>query len=487
MRNRFWVVGLALASLASAAAAADTAEIAAAKHWQALTRGDVDAAYRLLEENHPGAVVALGDSQFRRQLREGYRAALARTSQVRGYSGYVATMLGFANSIKDEHIWSRSIYGAITVQWAGLLVSKKGSHWIVADTDVAEKRFAGAEIVSCDGKSPADLGRERIGAFRADWRIAAQQVKRAPLLLIDDGNPFLERPASCELRVGTATQALKLDWRDVARTDLIPRVGAAAGFGHAGYGVKPFAQGTWIALEGLGSQAPAVLDEVRGRLDDIRKSPLVVIDLRGNGGGNSAYGHELATMLLGEEYVASVMHGSADVDCPSLWRVSPDNIKTLVSYKGRFADRFGPEYEHELDTEIVRARKALSRGAAFTAPVRCSSEPKPAPPKELPAWPATFKLVVLTDGACFSSCLLVTDELRRLGAVHVGQATDAATRYMEVREVKLPSGLGYFSTLQKADLSSPPQVGPYEPDHLFDGDIADTSAVQRWIADTLAH
>lgn len=483
--RRLWIFAGAIAALGTPANAAEAPAALAAKHWQALTRGDVEAAYRLLADNHPGAVPALDDSHFRTQLSAGYRTALGRAAQVRGYDGYVATMLGFANSMKDEHIWSRSIYGPMTVQWAGLLVSKKGSHWIVSDTDPSESEFKGAEVVSCDGKSPSDLGRERIGAFRADWRIAAQQVKRAPLLLVDDGNPFVERPTNCLLRSGASTKAVKLEWRDVARTELIPRLAAAAGIGHAGYGVSSFAGGTWIALEGLGSKAPAVLDEVRDQLPEIAQSPLVVIDMRGNGGGNSEYGHRLAQMLLGEDYVAAAMRGSGDEDCPSLWRVSPGNIETLVSYKARFGDTLGADYLAELDGEIAKARKALASHQPFTAPVRCAHRTEPAAPRKLPQWPAGFRLVVLTDSACFSSCLLVTDELRRLGAVHVGQATNAATRYMEVREVKLPSGLGYFSTLQKADLSAPAEIGPYEPTHLFDGDIADTAAVQQWVAETL--
>jgi hypothetical protein len=70
---------------------------------------------------------------------------------------------------------------------------------------------------------------------------------------------------------------------------------------------------------------------------------------------------------------------------------------------------------------------------------------------------------------------------RRLGALHVGQATDAATHYFEVREERLPSGLSFFSTLQAFSSSSPAQMGPYEPEVRYDADIANTEELQAWI------
>jgi hypothetical protein len=91
------------------------------------------------------------------------------------------------------------------------------------------------------------------------------------------------------------------------------------------------------------------------------------------------------------------------------------------------------------------------------------------------------RLLLLTDNLCFSSCLLVTDDFLTLGAFHVGQTTDAATHYLEVREEYLPSGYSMFSTLQAIDPGSPYQVGPFEPDLIYEADIADTQALEAWV------
>ena len=90
---------------------------------------------------------------------------------------------------------------------------------------------------------------------------------------------------------------------------------------------------------------------------------------------------------------------------------------------------------------------------------------------------------VLTDSTCMSACLDAVDLWTALGAIQVGRATGADTLYMEVRQVKLPSGLTQVSMPMKvyrgrARGSNEPAL----PKYRFDGDIGDTAALERWIA-----
>jgi len=78
----------------------------------------------------------------------------------------------------------------------------------------------------------------------------------------------------------------------------------------------------------------------------------------------------------------------------------------------------------------------------------------------------------------------VTEHFRDLGATQFGQTTDAATRFMEVREEYLPSGYSMFSTLQAVSLDDEPRIGPFEPKIAYDGDIADTQQLQSWVLST---
>jgi hypothetical protein len=57
---------------------------------------------------------------------------------------------------------------------------------------------------------------------------------------------------------------------------------------------------------------------------------------------------------------------------------------------------------------------------------------------------------------------------------------------MEVREDRLPSGLSMFSTLQAVAPGSAVQIGPFVPDRLFEGSIADTPALEAWVQTLVA-
>ena len=93
------------------------------------------------------------------------------------------------------------------------------------------------------------------------------------------------------------------------------------------------------------------------------------------------------------------------------------------------------------------------------------------------------RLILLTDNLCFSSCLR-SRTISHPGAFHVGQTTDAATHFVDVREQYLPSGYSMFSTLESVDSGSPSEVGPFEPVLTYNGDIADTAALEAWVIST---
>ena len=48
-----------------------------------------------------------------------------------------------------------------------------------------------------------------------------------------------------------------------------------------------------------------------------------VLDLRGNGGGASSYGDEMAQALMGERYVRGAQRGTPSANCAASWRATP--------------------------------------------------------------------------------------------------------------------------------------------------------------------
>ncbi|MEZ5958217.1 MAG: S41 family peptidase [Hyphomonadaceae bacterium] len=468
---------LALVCMGMTSAVAQSADTAA--QWREITRVDVEAAYQLLMEDHPALSRTINDTAFRSRLEAGRTLALQRADQVQTIEGYFATMAGLANVAGDKHIWWRSPYVASTAQWAGIIMRRLGDDYAVFshETQGDEVSLVGATLLSCDGVSADDFAAAKLGGFSAVWGIEAQRIQRAPTLLIDSGNPFVLKPSQCEFMRDRRRISYTLQWRDADRAALSQLVRPAQNRGAAGFGVRQFDGGMWIALQSLDDNATAVVAQVREQQAQLRAAPVVVLDMRGNGGGNSDFGAQIARVLFGEALLNHQYNGSG-ADCSTAWRVSPRNLATMRSYVTRF-ERSNPDFSRGMRELVRRAEQAQASGGELTGPVTCGSDR--AAPGRAPAPSARGLIVLVTDNTCFSSCLIVTDMFRRLGALHVGQATDAATHYMEVREERLPSGLSYFSTLQAFSPASLAQMGPYEPEIRYDPDIANTAELEAWV------
>ena len=94
--------------------------------WGPITVRDVEAAYRLLRGNHPGAAPELHDLAFQHRLNSAHVLALSRARTVTSYQGYIAVLAGFATDMGDKHIWSRPTFVVNIPRWAKIIVSKRG-------------------------------------------------------------------------------------------------------------------------------------------------------------------------------------------------------------------------------------------------------------------------------------------------------------------------------------------------------------------------
>lgn len=485
---RSWFLALLAAfAFASPGLAAERS----ADDWRALTLVDVNAAYGLVAQNHPGAAPEMGDGDFLRRLDESGALARERASRVVDFNGYAAALRGFASGLGDRHLgWKPAQYPG-PIRYPGFWIDQKGADWVVVATDDPVAPPTGARLMACDGHAPEALARQRLVGFRADPTVPAQMRRAARWLLIDDGNPFIPLPAHCLFEVNGVVRDLQLAWRPIDIPLLNARATALHPRRSAGFGVRAFTGGGWISLEQLSDKAAAVVSEVRSRWNELATAPMLVIDLRGNGGGDSSIGDDLARQLFGSRALDRLRSSGARGCNRAVWRASEGNLRTLEAYQQRFAAR-GPEVVAAFKAEAEAVRAALAAGRALSGPVdgclaRAAPTGSPVSPVSPPDdAPYRGKVIVLTDGACFSSCLLMVDRFKRLGAIQAGQPTDAATWYMEVRDEPLPSGLGSFSVLGKVGLGATRRLGPFVPTALFEGDMTDTAALERWVGATFA-
>jgi hypothetical protein len=482
--SRVWLLALMLFAAPAGAQDTDRPPLAVIASWRELTRIDVDAAHALLADNHPAAVPETGDKAFVSALKTAYARAQARAGDVTSYPGYVATLGEFANAMGDGHIWSNASFVPAYVHWAGIVVNKRNADWVVGkeDRDIVGEDIVGDRIVSCGGVAVDDFARDTLGRYRTVWSVEGMRVLAAPWLLVDTGNPFVMRPDSCVVRSAAGEKTIALHWTKISRVKLVPLVVDVAG--KAGFGIRASGAGFWIAIESLSSKAQAVVDAANAQAATLRNAAYVVIDLRGNGGGADTYGRLLADALYGDVHVRAIL-GPPDTDtlaCPSAWRASPGNISATAAEADVFA-KAGETFAAKAYREGVSQMKdALHSGRPFTAPLTCARahDTSAAPPSLMHG-----KIIVLTDSACFSSCIGVVGYFLKLGAVLAGQTTGADTHYSEVREITLPSGLSTFSTLRAIMTDAPRDIGPYTPSHPYAGDISDTAALETWIAKTV--
>jgi hypothetical protein len=455
----------------------------AAEHWRKLTIIDVEAAHALLQNNHPAAALAAEDAPFRSALDRAYMNALARAGTVTSYEGYVATVGEFANALGDGHIWSHPLFFPRTVEWAGLIAARHGEHWIVVNEDdhIEGPPLIGSRIVSCDGQAADELA-NNVLHYRAT-AVEAEQVLKSGWLLVDEHNPFLQRPRSCIFEFGGKQATRNLSWSTINRNTLLTQYWKKA-FGEAGFSVRQIGASFWIAIQELTPKAQPVIDAITTQKETIRSSRYVVVDLRGNDGGNSAYGRLAAEALYGEDYVASILGPKNDVPCPSVYRASEENIEAASDGIRRF-EKEGDSHGAEAYTHALHSMQAaLSRGEYLTGAPSCQTQPPKSSQHSSSLLRA--KVFVLTDAACFSSCIKTVGDFIKFGAIQIGEPTGAVTHYSEVRELVLPSGLSTFSTLMAIMPDAPIRFGPFVPTYEFGGDISNTADLERWVREISA-
>jgi hypothetical protein len=455
--------------------------------WARMAEADVRAAYTLIAETHPGAVPSRGDSLFLKQLQSGRQEAEALARSARTFGAYRAALQRFAASLGDAHL-STSTWVRPDRFWPGFAVSNRSGEWkVVARADEGAPPL-GTRLVSCDGEKPDALAAKRLAPFTPDWSVREHRAKASSALLTDTGNPLQPRLVACEFQTpDVAAASHRLKWQSISSARFAEHLAAASPSASHEVSLQPFDGGWWIRLGSLSGAALPLLKEAEARRAELRSAPFIVVDLRGNQGGASFFSDRLAEIIYGPAKVEAVRRPRG-VKGPekTVWRASAATLEDAAAYLAR-AEKFLPSGDPLIGGMAAQheaIRQALAKGDALAeAPtqVAAGAEPESSPkPGKAP------RAILVTDSQCFSSCLLAARLFRNLGALHVGEETDANTHYSNMRTITLPSGLSTFSTLQAYSTWVPKQLGPYTPEVKFTGDMADDAAVKAWVRPLLS-
>lgn len=458
--------------------------------WAQITKRDLAAIRQTLLENHPGPVDPL-NPDYRNWLEDGYQRAMAMADSVESLDGVVATLSFYTSGFEDGHLAWGSSFERSEVIWPGFVVALRGGRFIVdrVAPGAAKGGIAvGAEVLSCDGERLHDrLVNEVMPFYEGIPTLEASRVRLAPRVLVDDRNPFIRRPHKCRVRADAQgpTTEVELAWQWIGRAELESMMEQASyGNGVQDFAILHPADGVaWITIPSFNetkNQNRAGLEKVIAGLPAVRNSRLIVFDVRGNRGGNSAWAYHLLVPLFGKEYVQKVeekVGGREYVE----WRASKSNADFIErSTVPRYAP--GSPGRESMQALVDTLRKAAAAGEDL---VRIGTLPPSGQATKvlLPPDPLGKRVILLTDGWCASACLDFADQLLAIpGVRHAGAPTYADAAYIDNRGITLPSHLGYFTFSMKVYRDRPRGNNePYVPTLRYNGDRWNLGALQQWL------
>ena len=288
--------------------------------------------------------------------------------------------------------------------------------------------------------------------------------------------------AQCRFDEAGAKREVDLRWQPIPEAALQQRITEAQGIPRPPLGLRRVG-GVWFvslpSFQWTGTDlAPmqAFLADLNQHAAQLHAARHVLIDLRGNDGGNSAWGDEVASALWGLDHVNAVedsLDGSVE------WRVSKRNAAAVQSDAA--AARVAGHTEQAEEFGAIAAKLAALSGtetALLPAPEPVGPAPEPF------ASPFQHPVYVLTEPHCASACLDFMDLLRRLpGVVQLGLPTSADTTYLELALAPLPSGQATLAYAMKVYRNRARRNNEwYDPAIPWSGGPMTDDAVAAWIA-----
>lgn len=341
---------------------------------------------------------------------------------------------------------------------------------------------AGAQLTTCDD-SPADaLTRDRQGRRGVNIDLEPRRRAAAYWLLWSTEGLFLPPLKACVFRLpdGTA-RSYPLTYRAAEPIDISA---ASPTSTHARFGVERWGpDGWWIGAPDMQDEREwrRLLAAVKMHREALRHARTVVIDLRGNDGGDSGYAETLAKLLWEPELV--------DADRPNLgpvvYRATQMNRDTMAAnLKTVETATTLSDEARTLRALVKRYDDAIAAGqASFT---ETAENPAPTHPAHRPINPMRGQMILLTDGTCTSACLDLMDLFQAMPNVRqAGAETGADTIFMEMTRTPLPSGYAGLHFGHKAWVDRPRGSNiSYKPAPAltWTGSPADDAGERKWLA-----
>lgn len=449
--------------------------------WAAMAQADADFITGWIERQSILAVHP-ADGDFKARLATARRTFDAESVLVDSHAGYRHALGRFVGSLQDLHLTLRHTLAPTTYQWPGFMAVYRGGRYLAVSTQASD--VEGQEITQCDGQPMEELAGRVASYEQLIAGLDSSRARAAPLVFRDAGSPFVPRPRHC--RIGG--RDIALDWRPIAASKFAADMRSATVYADRVTAVTPFgADGAWVRMGIFDMQTPAEGRAFKQLIADapgLRDKSVIVLDVRGNGGGPYEWFMGFLRGLYGREYAD--YHARSRLEISHVYRTTPEIRDFFGDLEAtETGDMAPPPDGTPYDAGNVKYRQALAAGArVFVTPPNARGIPKPARP---PANPVKARVLLLTDYLCGSACIVFVDEMKRFpGVEQIGLETAVDSRTGTAFAAPLPSKNGVIEVpVVTRDGRARGDNIPQRPSRVFSGNITDTPAVKAWVRDEI--
>jgi hypothetical protein len=461
--------------------------------WKKTYLEDLEAARAAIGANHPG-VIDKENPLFSQTMKSAYKEASAAAASVKNYNLYRIALTRFANRFQDEHLSISFRRPFEDLKEAGIYPAFQNGSFVVGEIDeryaAQAARLRGATLVGCEGRAANRLFRERVLSWRGRPAIKADWYKLAPLIFVDYGAEFSRAPDACRFRLGNRTVNLSLKWFPVTGQKIEQKLKQLASFENRPLSLEELDAGNvlWVNLPTFAVNEKQDVDAMQALIRSLKtelaqndKRRLLVFDLRGNSGGSSTWGDQIAGIVYGDEWLSRAKNWLND-GVYTEWRVSGDNVAALRGIVKQQEQRHGADSDN---AKFFRSfagsmAEALQNNTPFIGGQTTGRKGIAPPPEPVSA---AGRIILLTSASCFSACLDFLDKMRLDPQIRqVGQTTGVDTVYMENWGQPLPSKLGQINYPMKVYRNRRRGNNQaYAPHVQYDRQLNDTNVVREWV------
>ena len=467
---------------------------------QQRTARHLDFIHNAIDAMHP-AILETDATAFHDWHINGYQKARELLPLVHTTADETALLRLYTAGYRDPHLngyLDKKPYSKLDAKedlWAGWLlkVSNSGYEVIYRKNGDAYPPVH-AMLTSCDGQ-PIDelLHKHYAPYFDIRWQILAARDKAAKAFTQDRlFTGILTRPelVSCDFLVDNTTKTYRVIWSPISQNES-DVIAIKSNTPYTFPSITEVAQNKlWIRASDFALHTPEAAQHQKNllaKLESIKDKEWVVLDMRGNDGGNSFHGFQILSRILDDKdkRYLSIKHERKSPNANAQFRASWP-LYWYWSYrleKLRETQGENTQEDKNINHLLTKLKVALDTGETHfnqvDAPPGIIESPD-----EIPQWKSNIKLVLITDKVCVSACLDLVDAIKLIpNTLHVGEPTDADTVYTEIARMQskyLEETYNFMVPVKKWNKRLREDNQPYIPDVIYEGDMNDDKALEQW-------